>query len=83
MWGENLHSLTEMNNFLNKLEDKNIFYRLSKVRNESIMVEVAVPGQRWEIEFMEDGTVEIEKFISDGDYYDTKELEVLFRDFSD
>lgn len=83
MWGENLHSLTEMNNFLNKLEDKNIFYRLSKVRNESIMVEVAVPGQRWEIEFMEDGTVEIEKFISDGDYYDAKELEVLFRDFSD
>lgn len=47
------------------------------------MVEVAVPGQRWEIEFMEDGTVEIEKFISDGDYYDEQELEVLLRDFAD
>ena len=47
------------------------------------MVEVAVPGQRWEVEFMEDGSVEIEKFISDGRYYDGAELEVLFRDFSD
>ena len=28
------------------------------------MIEVAVPGQRWEIEFMEDGTIDIEKFIS-------------------
>lgn len=47
------------------------------------MIEVAVPGQRWEIEIMEDGTMEIEKFISDGDMYDEKELDVLFRDFSD
>ncbi|MEJ8545978.1 hypothetical protein [Brevibacillus borstelensis] len=73
----------KLNDFLNKLQENHIFYRLSKVRKESIMVEVAVPGQRWEIEFMEDGTVEIEKFRSDGQYYDGKELEVLFRDFSD
>ncbi|WP_240519120.1 hypothetical protein [Bacillus cereus] len=47
------------------------------------MVEVAVPGERWEIEFMEDGTVEIEKFIGDGDFYDGKEIEALFAKFSD
>jgi len=34
------------------------------------MIEVTVPGQRWEIEFLEDGTVDIEKFISDGKMYD-------------
>lgn len=73
----------KLNDFLNKLQENHIFYRLSKVRKESIMVEVAVPGQRWEIEFMEEGTVEIEKFISDGQYYDGKEIEILFRDFSD
>ena len=67
--------------FLNKLEDNHIFYKLSKMRRESIMVEVAVPGQRWEIEFMEDGMVEIEKFIGDGDFYDGKEIEALFADF--
>jgi len=47
------------------------------------MIEVAVPGQRWEIEFLEDGTIEIEKFISDRKMYDKAELEVLFRDYSD
>lgn len=75
--------LKELIHFLNKLEDKNIFYRLNKVRNEAIMVEISVPGQRWEVEFMEDGTVEIEKFISDGDFYDFKEIETLFKDFGD
>ena len=56
-------SVSELNSFLNKLAERSIFYRLSKIRPESIMVEVAVPGQRWEVEFMEDGSVEIEKFI--------------------
>ncbi|WP_235822092.1 hypothetical protein [Gottfriedia luciferensis] len=46
------------------------------------MVEVTVPGQRWEIEIMNDGTIEIEKFISDGDFYDAIELEVLIKEFS-
>lgn len=35
--------------FLNKLEVNDIFYKLSKVR-DSILVEVAVPGQRWEVD---------------------------------
>lgn len=69
--------------FLNSLEDKKIYYKLNKVRNESIMVEVAVPGERWEVEFMDDGTIEIEKFISNGNFYDEKELEYLFDNFSD
>ncbi|AMA72806.1 MULTISPECIES: hypothetical protein [Aneurinibacillus] len=75
--------LKELIRFLNKLEENHIFYKLGKVRNEAIMVEVAVPGQRWEIEFMEDGTVEVEKFISNGEIYDSKELKFLFENFSD
>ena len=47
------------------------------------MIEVTVPGQRWEIEFLEDGTVDIEKFISDGKMYDSNELDVLFTEFAD
>ncbi len=75
--------LKEFISFLNKLEENSIFFKLNKVRNEAIMVEVAVPGQRWEIEFLEDGTVDIEKFISDKDMYDVYELETLFKEFSD
>ena len=48
---------------VNELEENSIFFKLNKVRNEAIMVEVAVPGQWWEIEFLEDDTVDIEKFI--------------------
>ncbi|KOP84137.1 hypothetical protein AN957_21885 [Cytobacillus solani] len=77
-----LVGIKELIHFLNKLEESKIFYKLNKVRNEAIMVEIAVPGQRWEVEFMEDGTVEIEKFISDSNFYDLKEIEKLFRDFS-
>ncbi|MBK5242661.1 hypothetical protein [Clostridium sp.] len=40
-----------------------------------------VPGQRWEIEFIEDGTIDIEKFISDGSLYGKEELEVLLNEF--
>ena len=75
--------LKELIAFLNKLEENNIFYKLNKIRNEAIMVEVAVPGQRWEIEFLDNGTVDIEKFISDRDMYDASELETLFKEFSD
>lgn len=76
--------IKELINFLNKLEEKKIYYKLDKIRDESILVEIAVPGQRWEVEFMNDSSIEIEKFISDdGDLYDEKELEVLFRNFSD
>ena len=79
----NMGNLKDINKFLNILEENTIYYRLNKIRPESIMVEIAVPGQRWEIEFMEDGTIEIEKFISDGEVYSEKELEVLLKEFSD
>lgn len=76
-------SFATFNTFLNQLDQNKIFYQLSKIRPESVLVEVAVPGQRWEIEFMDDGKVEIEKFIADGTMHDARELDVLFKEFSD
>ncbi|WP_217269738.1 hypothetical protein [Neobacillus endophyticus] len=75
--------IKDLIDFLNNLEEGNIFYKLNKVRKEAIMVEIAVPGQRWGVEFMEDGSVEIEKFISDGEFYDVNEIETIIKDFSD
>ena len=48
-----------------------------------MMVEIAIPGQRWEVEFLDDGTVDVEKFISDKDFYDESELEILLNQLSD
>jgi hypothetical protein len=47
------------------------------------MVEIAVPGQRWEVEFMDDGSIQVEKFISSGQIFDEKEIDVFFSEFSD
>lgn len=66
--------------FLAKLEENKIYYRLNKVR-ESIMVEIVVPGERWEVEFFEDGNVDIEKFISSGEIYKKDEITTLFEKF--
>jgi len=30
------------------------------------MISVALPGERWEIEFFEDGHIELERFVSQG-----------------
>ena len=68
--------------FLNELENKKIYYRLNKVR-DSIMVEIAVPGERWEVEFMYDGEIQIEKFISNGEILGSSEIQDLFNRFSD
>lgn len=83
---KNEHDTFELSNlleFLNKLEEKNIYYQLNKIRDKAIMVEVVVPGQRWEVEFLDDRTVDVEKFISDKDFYDESELDVLFKAFND
>ena len=50
--------------FLNKLEKRGISYTLAHHRDEAIMVIVAVPGERWEVEFLGDGAVEVERFTS-------------------
>jgi hypothetical protein len=58
-----MNTIGNLLTFLTRLEEAKIWYRLSKMR-EAIMVEVAVPGQRWEIEFFADGSIEREVFES-------------------
>lgn len=69
--------------FLNRLEQEKIHYTLSHHRENAIMITVSVPGQRWEIEFIEDGSVEVEQFISDGEIYDGNRLDDLLVRFSE
>ena len=74
--------MSELINFLDKLEKSKIYNRLNKVR-DGIMVEISLPGERWEVEYMKDGNIEIEKFVSDSQIFSENELEVLFANFSD
>ena len=68
--------------FLNNIESKKIYYKLNKTNCVYIMVEVTIPGERWEIEFSNDD-IRIEKFISNGAIYDESELKTLLDRYSD
>jgi hypothetical protein len=69
--------------FLDRLEESKLHYRLAHVR-DSIMVEIAVPGERWEIEFFDSGEIEIERFISTGvDRIDDDALAHLIAEYSE
>ena len=62
--------------FLRRLEESKIWYRLERVR-DALMVEVAVPGERWEVEFFPDEHVEVERFVSDGEILGVEALDEL------
>lgn len=69
--------------FLDKLETHDIPHTLTRVREEALLVNVAIPGERWEIEFLTDGSVEIERFCSSGDITDESSLAELFARYSE
>jgi len=52
--------------FLEELSAFSVHYHLSTIRSNAIMVEIATPGFRWEVEFFSDGTIETERFDSQG-----------------
>jgi hypothetical protein len=47
------------------------------------MLLVAVPGERWEIEWFEDGHLEVEVFRSSGEMGDRTDLSTLFQKLSE
>jgi len=67
--------------FLQRLKEENIDYQLEHNRDETIMVLVTVPGERWEIEFFDDGQIEIERFKSNGHLDNETVLTELFNRF--
>ena len=65
---------------LARLETAKIHYTLAHFRAETVSVEIAVPGERWEVEFFADGNVDVEVFSSraEGELEGEEALERLF-----
>jgi hypothetical protein len=59
--------------FINELDRRRIHRRLASVREA--VVEVHVPGARWEVEFFADGHVEVEVFKRTGGVLSHEEAE--------
>ena len=55
-----------LHDFIRELDATKTHYTLASVREGAVMVEVAIPGERWEIEFFDDREPEIEIYRSDG-----------------
>jgi hypothetical protein len=53
--------------FLDRLDAGRLHYVLRHTRPDSLMVDVQIPGERWEIEFMLDGSLEVERYRSSGE----------------
>jgi hypothetical protein len=68
---------------LSQLEQQNIHYTLAHHRDEAVMVSVAIPGERWEIEFFNDGSVEVERFVSRGNLVGEEVLSQLFAAYAE
>jgi len=71
----------KMLSFLNKLDDMNIPFYLEHNREETIMVSIAAPDERWEVEFYADGDVDVEVFYGEGEDVPLEGEDALMRLF--
>jgi hypothetical protein len=73
----------KLTTFLKHLDEANIHHTLACHRDDTIMVLVTVPGERWEIEFGGDGSVEVERFTSTGEICGEEVLHELLTRYAD
>jgi hypothetical protein len=77
------NQLKRVLDLLNRLEAAKIHFTLARNQEDAITIEVAVPGQRWEIDCYSNGSTDVEVFKSDGSIRNESAIDELFRDFSD
>ena len=74
---------TRLLDLIERLGTVEFRFNSARLRPDAICVEVVSPGVHWEIEFMRDGGIEVERYGSDGEIADEHALEVLFQQFTD
>jgi hypothetical protein len=68
---------------LKQLDAAKIDYTLTRVREDTVMVEAHVPGRHYEIEVFADGKLEVEIYSSDGQIGGQERVDELLSDYSD
>lgn len=77
------NEFTKLLGFLDRLEQEQIGYTFEHSRDDAMMVIAVVPGAYWEFEFLEDGSIEVECYRSDGKIHDESILEEFFAKYSE
>ena len=49
---------------LNRLDAAHVYYKLDHTRPDAVMIDISLPGWRWEIEFLADESVDVERYCS-------------------
>lgn len=78
-----LNTYGKLLDFLRRLREAKIAFDLRQSRDDALMVKINVPGERWEVEFLESGEIEVERFQSGGEIQDETILDALVSRFSD
>jgi hypothetical protein len=76
-------TISDLLGFLDRLKAAHIHYSLADHTEDTIMVLVSVPGERWEVEFHADGRIGVETFVSKDGVHDADLLKDLFLRFTD
>jgi hypothetical protein len=76
-------TISDLLDLTTRLERAHIYYRLSNPTHGAVMIEVAVPNERWEIEIHADGEIGVEVFVSARGVEGPASLETLFARFTD
>ncbi len=62
------HPYARLARLLRRLERAGLRYTVTHYRDDApVSVQVAVPGERWEIDLLLDGRIDFERFVSNGD----------------
>jgi hypothetical protein len=69
--------------FLRRLEDAKISHHLADYREGAVSVIVRTPAEYWEVDFLDDGGVDVERFRTNGHIDDASALSELFSQCSD
>jgi len=69
--------------FLRRLTDAKISHQVADHREDAISVIAYAPGEYWEVDFLGDGGVDVERFVSNGHIDDESALAELFMRCSD
>lgn len=69
--------LSRLTNFVDRLDTAQLHYTMTSVTEGAIRVGVTVPGEHWQIEFADDGDVEVEVFRSNGELFDLEKADEL------
>jgi hypothetical protein len=70
-------SAPTIHEFIRELDASRTHYVLTSAREGAVMVQVTLPGERWEVEFFDDREPEVEIFVSDGSMFGSEKLTEL------